>query len=57
MGSKIKPRQVTGENVRVPRNSQVEGMLGSKKGGFMRDRRLRRPGEKNSMRAILKDQD
>lgn len=53
MSDKIKHRQIAVSH--LPRNSQVAGMLATKKGGPMRDRRLRREKEKPNTRKLLSD--
>jgi hypothetical protein len=55
MSDKIKHRQQA--TARLPRNSQVAGMLATKKGGPMRDRRERRKGERKGMKFLLEDND
>ena len=55
MGAKWKPRQLVETK---PRNYSAKGMIeaGTGKGGPMRDRRERRPKERNSLRELQEEE-
>ena len=55
MGSKWKPRQLVETK---PRNYSAKGMIeaGTGKGGPMRDRRDRRPKERNDLRELQEEE-